>query len=116
MTGMSKSWRVGGALYVLAVFAFATYVYVADFDLIRFLWLGTAPLGLTVPYISYLASIPLMLLGPTNLIDSNALVPWLITLWTLAAAGNALLAHLLWNELRSQCRRCTATRAAASFG
>jgi hypothetical protein len=42
---------------VLAVFAFATYVYNIDFDLIRFLWLGTAPVGLTVPYISYLDSI-----------------------------------------------------------
>jgi hypothetical protein len=113
---MSRPWRVGGLVYLLAVSAFATYVYNVDFDLIRFLWLGTAPVGLTVPYISYLDSIPVILLGLGDPIDGNELVPFVIMLWTLAAAANVMIARLLWEALRSHCHRRTAARIAPSPG
>jgi hypothetical protein len=110
MTGVSRAWRIGGVVYVLAVLVLATYVYVLNFDLIRYLWLGTAPLGLTVPYVSYLASVPLILLGLVDPVDGNELVPFLILLWTLAAVGNVVIAWATCNGLRSLCHRCTAAR------
>ena len=109
MTGLSRPWRIAGAIYVLAVLIFATYVYALDFDLIRFLWLGTAPLGLAVPYVAYLASVPLILLGLVDPVDGNGLVPLLILLWTLAAAGNVMIARSIWNALRSRCPRQVST-------
>ena len=109
MTGMTRPWRIAGAIYVLAVLIFATYVYALDFDLIRFLWLGTAPLGLAVPYVAYLASVPLILLGLVDPVDGNGLVPLLIPLWTLAAAGNVMIARSIWNALRSRCPRQVST-------
>ncbi|MER7244808.1 hypothetical protein [Kribbella sp. NPDC000426] len=104
MTGNSRIWRLGGAIYVLAVLAFAIYVYAVDFDLIRYLWLTTAPAGLAVPYVSYLISVPLILLGLVDPVDGNGLLPVLILLWTLAAITNVLMARLLFDTLHTRCR------------
>lgn len=104
---MSRRWRIGGVIYVLAVLMFATYVYLVDFDLISFLWLGTAPLGLAVPYVSYLASTPLILLRIVDPVADNELVPFLVLLWTLAAIGNVVIARTIWDGLRAHCHRRT---------
>ncbi|WP_432890344.1 hypothetical protein ACQPYH_12600 [Kribbella sp. CA-245084] len=102
MTGNSRTGWLGGAIYVLAVLAFAIYVYAVDFDLIRFLWLGTALVGLAVPYVSYLASVPPILLGLADPVDGNALLPVLILLWTLAAISNVTLARLICGAGRTK--------------
>ncbi|MFF0339688.1 hypothetical protein [Kribbella sp. NPDC004875] len=111
---MSKPWRIGGAIYVLGVLAFATYVYFVDFDLIRFLWLASAPCGLAVPAISYLVSIPPILLGLADPVDGWSLVPLVLALWTAAALTNILIAHTIWTHLHTHCPRRTQTTPASA--
>jgi hypothetical protein len=57
-----------------------------------------------------------ILLGLTDPTDGNGLVPFVIMLWTLAAAANVMIARLLWEALRSHCHRRTAARIEPSAG